>query len=154
MKCTSGECISLELKCNHRHDCPDGSDERDCSKFNMHHGFQSVVPLLLCVGGAYHNSRISTVCGHGQFKCRNGQCIDERRKCDSHPDCADRSDEEGCHSKTQQQWHLPPPFHILVLQKGQPLATRVENSSALMVNVLMCVVVAIEEEIAQMVVMN
>ncbi|CAG0918395.1 unnamed protein product [Notodromas monacha] len=35
-------------------------------------------------------------CRSNQFRCGDGTCIDERRKCDKTPDCADRSDENGC----------------------------------------------------------
>ena len=35
-------------------------------------------------------------CQPGQFRCKNGQCISERRKCDNRPDCADSSDELDC----------------------------------------------------------
>lgn len=35
-------------------------------------------------------------CQPGQFRCKNGQCISERKKCDNRPDCADSTDELDC----------------------------------------------------------
>ncbi|GFQ76330.1 basement membrane-specific heparan sulfate proteoglycan core protein, partial [Trichonephila clavata] len=35
-------------------------------------------------------------CPPGQFQCDGSRCVDERRRCDSRPDCADRSDEADC----------------------------------------------------------
>ena len=35
-------------------------------------------------------------CAGDEFTCNNGECIDERRRCNSRVDCSDRSDEDGC----------------------------------------------------------
>ena len=35
-------------------------------------------------------------CAQGQFRCSDGVCIDERRKCDGARDCTDGSDELNC----------------------------------------------------------
>jgi len=35
-------------------------------------------------------------CGMGEFSCSDGECIDERLKCDDNYDCADGSDELDC----------------------------------------------------------
>lgn len=35
-------------------------------------------------------------CGPTEFRCTSGQCVSATMQCDSHPDCKDRSDEEGC----------------------------------------------------------
>lgn len=34
-------------------------------------------------------------CG-SEFKCTSGQCVPLVMRCDGHPDCWDRSDEESC----------------------------------------------------------
>ena len=35
-------------------------------------------------------------CTQYQFRCRDGTCLDSRRRCDTRPDCLDGSDEESC----------------------------------------------------------
>lgn len=37
-----------------------------------------------------------SVCGHGQFTCSDGSCIDLRKRCDLRIDCLDQSDEAEC----------------------------------------------------------
>lgn len=34
-------------------------------------------------------------CSNQDFRCRSGQCVDVRRRCDGVPDCTDRSDEDS-----------------------------------------------------------
>ena len=34
-RCNNNECIPQENRCNHRYDCEDGSDERDCRKYML-----------------------------------------------------------------------------------------------------------------------
>uniref|UniRef100_T1IKD2 Basement membrane-specific heparan sulfate proteoglycan core protein n=1 Tax=Strigamia maritima TaxID=126957 RepID=T1IKD2_STRMM len=66
-QCKDGTCIDEEKRCNEYPDCPDYSDEYDC-----------------------------TQCKPGYTSCNDGTCIDVRRRCDGRSDCRDRSDEEGC----------------------------------------------------------
>lgn len=35
-------------------------------------------------------------CKEEQLRCRNGQCVDERKRCDRNDDCGDGTDEENC----------------------------------------------------------
>ncbi|KAK9869716.1 hypothetical protein WA026_003454 [Henosepilachna vigintioctopunctata] len=66
LKCNDGSCV-IGKKCDRVFDCIDGSDESDCN-----------------------------ICSPLQFKCANGDCIDDFSRCDSKIDCSDGSDEEGC----------------------------------------------------------
>lgn len=66
-KCTNGECIDLNKKCNHIYDCTDASDETGCH-----------------------------YCASNQFTCGDGSCIDAYYRCDRRMDCKDGSDEASC----------------------------------------------------------
>jgi hypothetical protein len=35
-------------------------------------------------------------CDENQYRCDNKQCIPSGKRCDSQPDCLDKSDEEKC----------------------------------------------------------
>ena len=53
-----------------------------------------------------------TTCGPDKYTCNNGLCIDIAKRCDSWPDCSDKSDELNCRrvniGKTYQK-HITPP---------------------------------------------
>lgn len=38
----------------------------------------------------------SASCKPGEYTCANGQCIDEKLRCNSVADCSDQSDEKNC----------------------------------------------------------
>lgn len=38
-------------------------------------------------------------CKKGEWRCANGHCIPESRRCDKVNDCSDRSDERNCSCK-------------------------------------------------------
>lgn len=35
-------------------------------------------------------------CSDDEFRCKNNQCIDIRRRCNGHKECVDGSDEDDC----------------------------------------------------------
>ncbi|XP_054256859.1 putative vitellogenin receptor [Macrosteles quadrilineatus] len=75
-RCTSGECISVALRCNHRVDCHSGDDELNCKTFTLQ-------------------------CTRGTFSCHNGEkCLDHEKRCDGTTDCQDGSDEVNCFTES------------------------------------------------------
>ncbi len=36
-----------------------------------------------------------SACGEAEFNCRDGQCVDMRRRCDGFEDCADRTGKDA-----------------------------------------------------------
>lgn len=103
-QCADGTCVSKAVKCNWNTECPDGSDEWNCTctGFNCTStGF--CLPAGQRCDGATQCSDMSDEqgcpgCADDQFRCnRTGRCIDGKKLCDKRIDCWDGSDEtEEC----------------------------------------------------------
>lgn len=72
-RCRNGDCVPGYAQCNGYRDCPDNSDEEECSDPVAGRG-----------------------CLSSQYRCDNGQCISILARCNGYTDCADSSDEKYC----------------------------------------------------------
>lgn len=76
-------CVPKELLCDGKKDCLKGDDETECVKERR--------------------------CKLGLFECMNGECIAEKKVCDLHFDCRDKSDELNCDGADQVAVTFCPP---------------------------------------------
>ncbi|KAK0096269.1 hypothetical protein PV326_005920 [Microctonus aethiopoides] len=77
-RCDYGACVDGDAVCNGINDCMDKSDEKSSK----------------CHDRNQTNTSINqSTCGDNQFRCDNGQCIDDITVCDGSTECTDRSDE-------------------------------------------------------------
>ncbi|XP_060569363.1 LDL receptor repeat-containing protein egg-1-like [Ruditapes philippinarum] len=79
-RCTNGQCIPLEKRCDSYEHCIDGTDENSCD-----------------------------ICKEGTFHCDLVRCIPSRLVCDTYADCKDGDDEKSCgqprHSSCENWWN-------------------------------------------------
>lgn len=74
--------LQKSLVCNHKNDCPDGTDEIAC---------QIDLP----------NGPATPSCSYGMFPCDGGSCYPLAVRCDGRVDCKDGYDESDCSKKTR-----------------------------------------------------
>ncbi|XP_074645996.1 uncharacterized protein LOC141902250 [Tubulanus polymorphus] len=106
---TSKECILKVYQCDGYKQCPDGSDEFNCTEshcpvetFKCNNG--RCIPMSFVCDFINHcsdNSDESWCVNQNcdvisEFQCENKQCIPIEKRCDLRRDCADGSDERAC----------------------------------------------------------
>uniref|UniRef100_A0A8C8LYL0 EGF-like domain-containing protein n=1 Tax=Oncorhynchus tshawytscha TaxID=74940 RepID=A0A8C8LYL0_ONCTS len=119
-RCLNGVCIPASSRCNQIIDCPDASDEKNCSKISCLDYYMlgvketvfvscnstslCVHPSWMCDGandcGDYadetNSPSLRKRCEEGHFACPSGNCIHTVWLCDGVKDCEDGADEFQC----------------------------------------------------------
>ncbi|XP_022668849.1 basement membrane-specific heparan sulfate proteoglycan core protein-like isoform X5 [Varroa destructor] len=90
-RCGDGSCIPNRAQCDGRKDCRDGTDE------GPHCMRQSAVSNRTVTNhsGAAGNAE-SSACASNEFRCDDGYCLNESRRCNRVIDCHHGEDELGC----------------------------------------------------------
>ncbi|XP_015209797.2 SCO-spondin [Lepisosteus oculatus] len=93
--CGDGTCIGREKLCDGLADCQDGTDEKDshCQDVTV----ETVTPRPWPAVTSMSPVSVPGGCGRYEFGCANGECTPLGWRCDGESDCADGSDEMGCH---------------------------------------------------------
>ena len=103
-RCADGTCVNRghPVECNWVAECPDGSDEWNCTCSGFSCGNNFCIPdSQRCDGIVQCNDATDEygcgVCNKDQFMCaRSGRCIPGEKACDKILDCWDGSDEKNC----------------------------------------------------------
>ncbi|TRZ00821.1 hypothetical protein DNTS_026704 [Danionella cerebrum] len=111
-QCSSGQCVTLNLRCDGYADCRDHSDEKGCPQpphcpvnLRCPHTHQCLLNEWFCDGEQdcsdgfdERNCEVPQLkCGAFQWPCASKtQCIAKTWRCDGMKDCKDESDEAGC----------------------------------------------------------
>lgn len=94
----NSRCIPNSFVCDGERDCWDGTDEANCGTLSLL-TILFVSQLFLYKTDLWSLHPLSAAdeeCSATDFSCTSGQCVSAKMRCDGHPDCRDRSDEEGC----------------------------------------------------------
>ncbi|CAB4041170.1 deleted in malignant brain tumors 1 -like, partial [Paramuricea clavata] len=91
-RCNNGQCISSRYQCDGYRQCSDGSDEWYCARPTTWRPWTTSWPTWL------PSRSTPGFCQYRQFRCRNGQCIDQPYVCDGLYHCFDGTDEDFCNS--------------------------------------------------------
>ncbi|PIK62257.1 putative low-density lipoprotein receptor-related protein 1-like [Apostichopus japonicus] len=117
--CSDGTaCITTSWVCDNEADCPDESDELQCSVSTCEVNHFQCSDSLVCIpqsfvcdndrdcqDGSDEQGCATEVpgqnCGENLFQCTNGDCIHEAWQCDGKDDCSDGSDENEINCSRQ-----------------------------------------------------
>ncbi|KAM7391483.1 hypothetical protein PAMP_022171 [Pampus punctatissimus] len=101
-QCDESRCIPNSFICDGERDCLDGSDEANCGVLYLYKKMEIMLPRFIFCLGDTCDCTVPTffvaaeACSASEFKCTSGQCVSATVRCDGHPDCWDRSDEQSC----------------------------------------------------------
>ncbi|KAB7503343.1 Low-density lipoprotein receptor-related protein 4 [Armadillidium nasatum] len=89
-QCKDGSCIKNKDKCDGFRDCRDGSDEDNCTKTKINCK-RKCIPLNWWCDGAKDcktgEDEINCPCKLGEYKCKDGTCLDEGKLCRNEVSC-------------------------------------------------------------------
>lgn len=100
LKCASENfCYISSQRCDRITNCPDETDEANCSKGKSRYSFNIYALENHCLAwkmimeiNAYFFLYL-VACTENEFSCQNGRCIPQSAACDKKVDCLDKSDE-------------------------------------------------------------
>jgi hypothetical protein len=107
--------------CDGRNNCPDKSDEKDCSNQSAHIVKELLHSQKYQLDCYNHHPSKRCECIEGYFHCYNGGCISLNNLCDAIEDCSDGSDEYQC----------PPSSGVSALGKGRYSTHLIRSTSSL-----------------------